>query len=150
MMVRAGMLRAHTHRVEHKAYVIREIQRRRDEAIRKEEDRQARIEQASIDKLLDDAAALRMATDIRTYVEAVRFANRDSPEPVSAEQMAEWVGWALLQAERIDPVRSRAFLDPIEDPGEPNANSKSRSTSRSEDEAQLQRPWHPNQKWYTR
>jgi hypothetical protein len=150
MIARAGMLRAHTHRVEHKAYVIREIQRRKEEAIRKEEERLARIEQASIDKLMDDAAALRVATDIRTYVEAVSSANRDGPEPVSADQMTEWAGWALLQAERIDPVRSRAFLEPVEDPGEESANSKSRSSSRSEDEAQLQRPWHPNQKWYTR
>jgi hypothetical protein len=150
MMVRAGMLRAHTDRVEHKAYVIREIQRRKDEAIRKEQERQARIEQASIDKLMDDAAALRMATDIRAYVEAVRSANRESPEPMSEDQMSEWASWALLQAERIDPVRSRAFLEHVEDPGEPAANSKSRSNSRSEYETQVQRPWHPNQKRYMR
>jgi hypothetical protein len=150
MMVRAGMLRAHTDRVEHKAYVIREIQHRKEEAIRKEQERQARIEQASIDKLMDDAAVLRMAMDIRAYVEAVRAANRESPEPVSEDRMSEWASWALLQAERIDPVRSRAFLEPVEDPGEPGANSKSRCNSRSEDEAQVQRPWHPNQKWYMR
>lgn len=99
---------------------------------------------------MDDAAALRMAMDIRAYVEAVRSVNRENPEPVSEDQMSEWASWALLQAARIDPVGSRAFLEPVEDPSESVANSKSRSNSCSEDEAQAQRPWHPNQKWYMR
>jgi hypothetical protein len=92
MKVRAGLLRAHTHRVEHKAYVVRGFSAGEMRPSARKKSGRLRIEQASIDKLIDDAAALRMATDIRTYIEAVRFANRDSPEPVSAEQMAEWAG----------------------------------------------------------
>jgi hypothetical protein len=150
MKARLGMLQGHARRVEHKAYVIREIQRRKDEAIREEQERQARIEQSSIDKLLSDAVDLRLANDIRGYVAAVRSANLNAPEPVGEEQMAEWASWALTQAERIDPVRSKAFLEPVVDPGEPAARSQSRASYESEDEAHARHPWHPNQKWYMR
>jgi hypothetical protein len=37
---------------------------------REERERQQKLEQARIDQLLDGAAALRRATDIRAYVEA--------------------------------------------------------------------------------
>ena len=150
MKARLGMLQGHARRVEHKAYVIREIQRRKDEAIREEQERQARIEQASIDKLLGDAVDLRMANDIRAYVNAVRRANLDAPEQMSEEHLSAWSGWALMQADRIDPVRSRTFLEPVEDPGEPDGNSKRRSKCEAEEEVHLRRAWHPNQKWYMR
>jgi hypothetical protein len=150
MKARLGMSQGHARRVEHRAYVIREIQRRKDEAIREEQERQARIEQASIDKLLGGAIDLRMANDIRAYVAAVHSANLNALEPVGEERMAEWAGWALMQAERIDPVRSKAFLEPVVDPGEPAARSQSRANYGSEDEANARQPWHPNQKWYTR
>jgi hypothetical protein len=150
MKARLGMLQGHARRVEHKAYVISEIQRRKEEAIREEQECQARIEQASIDKLLSDAADLRVANDIRAFVDAVRSANLNDKEPVSEERMAEWAGWALMQAERIDSVRSKAFLESVVDPGEPAAKSKSRANYGSEDESNTRQPWHPNQKWYTR
>jgi len=39
---------------------------------REERERRQQFEQARVDQLLDEAAALRRATDIRAYVEAVK------------------------------------------------------------------------------
>ena len=39
------------------------------------------------------------------------MANANLPDPVPDEQMAAWAEWALAVADRIDPVRSRAFQE---------------------------------------
>lgn len=100
--------------VERKAQLIEEARLRKEEAERKELERLRLAEQARIERLLGEAAAFRQASDIRAYVRSVREATTSADHGVSAEELATWSTWALTQADRIDPVLSKAFLAPIE------------------------------------
>lgn len=93
----------------------REAQRRRAEEERRERERTASLEKAKRDALRRDARAWREAADIRSYVEAVRKA-ADAPETTDA-----WARWALLEADRIDPIVSGRFLQMIAE-GQTNDN----------------------------
>jgi len=153
MQVRLSELHHHAWRVQHKADLIERARKEKEEALRKERERRRRLEQARIKRLLEDAMALRMANDLRAYVETVTAANAASPEPVPPVQVEAWAAWALAQAERIDPVRSRAFLKVVDDPGEEEPLAKKgpafpRPEAAAPDEAGKP-PWHPGL-WYTR
>ena len=81
---------------------------------REEQEHQQRIEQARIDHLLDEAAALRRAGEIRAYVDAVRAVFATETIAISAEELLHWSKWALAEADRIDPVRSARFIRAFE------------------------------------
>lgn len=98
---------------ERKAQLIKEARQRKEEAERQERERQRQIEQARVNRLLGEAASFRQASDIRAYVDSARQANAISSDPVSEEKLSAWAQWALAQANRIDPVLSKAFLNPI-------------------------------------
>src|SRR3546814_3889414 len=49
----------------------------------------------------------RQANDIRAYVDSVRSANATSDDPACEIELEAWASWALAQADRTDPVRSR-------------------------------------------
>jgi hypothetical protein len=85
----------------------REVQRRKAEEERRERERIAVLEKARSDALRRNARAWREAADIRTYVEAVRKA-AGAPETAEA-----WARWALLEADRIDPLVSGQALQMI-------------------------------------
>ena len=85
------------------------IEQRRQQVIEVENRRLARIaaeEKARIDHLLAQADAFRQAMDIRTYVEQVQISLKGSVD----EAFKSWAEWALAEANRIDPVRSGAYL----------------------------------------
>lgn len=149
MQVRAGELQRHTWRVEQKAELIAAVRKREEEARRKERARLQRLEKARIEHLLEDAMSLRLANDLRTYIQAVQEVINASDVPVSDEEMAEWVPWASAQVERIDPIQRRSFLQVVEDPGEVprDSGSQPRTSNRSDDVATTP-TWHPN-RWYT-
>ena len=152
--MRASELHSHAWRVERKAHLIEKAKKEKEETLRKERERCVRLERARIERLLEEATALRLANDLRAYVGAVGAANAASPEPVPKHQMEAWTAWALAQAERIDPVRSKAFLIPVEDPGEEqlSRNGATHSGARGSIAAMAaasEPPWHPN-RWYTR
>lgn len=134
-----------------KAELIEAERKRQEEAVRKERERQRRLEKARIEKLLHEAMSLRLADDIRRYVAAVNARNAESPAPLPEAQMADWSRWALEQAERIDPVETLAFLQPV--PEEKNAEPA--PALRGHNPASPPEPivpspeWHPN-RWYTR
>src|SRR3546814_4824584 len=86
---------------------------RRLEAARQERARLRRLEKARIDKLLQEAMSLRLANDIRAYVAAVSARNAEVADPVSDADMTAWSLWALAQADRVDPVLARVFLQPV-------------------------------------
>jgi hypothetical protein len=100
--------------VERKADLIRRIQEEKEEAERQERERIRQMERARIDRLLGEAAALRQATDIRTYVAAVRERCEEHSGVVGKEQLTAWAEWALREADRIDPVSSKRFLSTCE------------------------------------
>jgi hypothetical protein len=52
---------------------------------REERKRQQQLKQARIDRLLDEAASLRRAVDIRAYVEAVKTTIANEPTSISLD-----------------------------------------------------------------
>lgn len=106
---RATKLHRHKWRVERKAELEKKERERIAEEQRQAEERRIRNEKARIDHLLAHAGALKQATEIRTYVETIRQANKSAPDPMSAEELQAWEEWALAQADRIDPVKSGAY-----------------------------------------
>ncbi|HEX5306450.1 MAG TPA: hypothetical protein VFW82_10235, partial [Dyella sp.] len=75
----------------------------------------------------------------------------ESPTPLPDAQMADWSHWALEQAERIDPVETLAFLQPVpEEKSDEPASALSGHNPASPPEPAAPSPeWHPN-RWYTR
>lgn len=106
---RDNAARLHAWRIELKAQTIARLEKERVEAERKEQERQVALEQKRVEGLLEDAVAFRRARDIRAYVEEARAANLNAPEPTSSQDMDAWSGWALAQANRIDPVITGAL-----------------------------------------
>lgn len=106
---RATQLHRHEWRVKRKAELEKKERERIEEEARKTEERRIRDEQARIDHLLAQSGALKQATEIRTYVQAILEANKSAPDPMSEAELKTWKEWALAQADRIDPVKSGAY-----------------------------------------
>ncbi len=81
-----------------------------------ERERRAKLQQARIDRLLDEAGSLRRAADIRAYVVAVRQALEVDGTLAATHAVARG-GWTLAQADRIDPVKNGKFLQELEGDG---------------------------------
>jgi hypothetical protein len=97
-----------------KAALEEEERRRAIEAERAERERQKQLEQAQVDRLLEDADAFRQAAEIRKYVEALRI-SQSSNSAASTVEFEQWSGWALAQADRIDPALGDVFLKAMDD-----------------------------------
>jgi hypothetical protein len=113
-----GEERYREHQIDHHKWLLKrrlerieEARKQKAEAERKERERIAALEKARVDRLLDEAQALQRARDIRLYVDEVRALNLSLDPPVPDEALTEWAQWSLAQADRIDPVRSRQFLN---------------------------------------
>lgn len=78
----------------------------REVAAQRARQREEAEERAAIKKLEADAAAFRLASDIRALVTAARL----STKPGRA--FDAWAGWAESHAERIDPVTNGTVSDP--------------------------------------
>ena len=98
-------------RIERKKDLEERARRERAERERQERERQAELQRQRVERLLREADALQQARAIRQYVEEVRAKVSQSGAEVSARELEAWAGWALGQADAIDPVRSRAFLE---------------------------------------
>lgn len=97
-------------RVQRKAERQGELRQEELERERAERERQEKLAQARIDRLLDEAAALRRAADIRAYVDAVESAVAHEGVTATIEEIANWAEWARAQADTIDPVKNGRFL----------------------------------------
>lgn len=93
-----------------KINAIEDARKRLEAELRAEREARVRKENARVQRLLDEAAAYRQASDIRAYVETVRSARAGSGFRATPEEMEGWATWAIDQADRIDPVRSGSFL----------------------------------------
>jgi len=95
--------------IQRKAEILE--QRREDELERqrKERERRARLEQARVDRLLNQAKALRQADQIRAYVAGVQAREAQLANALTEAALAEWTDWALAQADRIDPVKNGSY-----------------------------------------
>jgi hypothetical protein len=103
-------------RAERRAQLIEEENKKKLEAERLERERKIKAEKDRIDRLLNEANLFRQAKDIRDYVSSVRIACQSSDIPLEA--LDQWCAWALGEAERIDPVASRSFLNDLPKTGE--------------------------------
>lgn len=111
---REGCVRTFEWRVRRKAQLEEDARNHQLQLEREEQQRQRELEQARIDRLLDESAALRRATDIRAYVEAVKTTVASEVSLGSAASVDRWSKWALAEADRIDPVKTGRFLEEIE------------------------------------
>jgi hypothetical protein len=109
---REGCVRQFEWRVKRKSEREEELRQRQIELKRQERERLQRLEQARIDRLLDEAASLRRATDIRAYVQAAREVAEVGIDAMN-EEIERWARRALAEADRIDPVRNGRFLKPM-------------------------------------
>ncbi len=96
-------------KVRRKAQLEEYARQRQAELERQERERRARIEKERIDRLLNDARALKQANEIRAYVEAVRASMLTSQNSVESTQLDSWCAWANAQADRLDPIKSKRF-----------------------------------------
>lgn len=108
---REHALEQHQRQVQWRLEQIEDARRKKLEAERREQERLAALEKARIDRLLDEAASLQTAQNIRAYVRNVHAAAASLAAPINDKDLAAWTTWALAQADRIDPVLSRRFLD---------------------------------------
>ncbi|WP_274627571.1 SH3 domain-containing protein [Arvimicrobium flavum] len=110
MNYREGEINHHRWLVQHKQQLIEDRRKRHEEAIRAAAEARVKAEKARVDRLLGEASTFRQAQDIRAYVEAARRASADTADPVPQTKFEAWAQWAHENADRIDPVLSRAFL----------------------------------------
>jgi hypothetical protein len=96
-------------RVQRKARLEEDARNYQLQLDREERERRQRLEQARIDQLLNEAASLRRATDIRAYVDAVNAAVRREAASNSSDAIQRWSVWALAESDRIDPVKTARF-----------------------------------------
>ncbi len=111
---RESVVHGYQWRIKRKAELEEEQRKRKLEGERAEKERQKRIEQGRINRLLRDAAAFQQAGEIRKYVEAIELtASRDGSS--SIEEVEQWSQWALAQADRIDPAIGGKFSKAMQD-----------------------------------
>ncbi len=111
---REGCFRAFEWRVRRKAQLEEQARDHQLQMGREERERQQELQQSRIDRLLDEAASLRRATDIRAYVEAVKTTVANDAVLTSLDSVERWSKWTLAEADRIDPVKTARFLDEVE------------------------------------
>lgn len=111
---RESAIRQYEWRVNRKAAILEEQRQKQIEAECAERARQARLEQARVERLIKDAAAFQQAAEIRKYVEAIRSTVSVDQTAVAAD-FDRWSKWALAQAHRIDPSLEGRFLASMQD-----------------------------------
>lgn len=117
---RESCLREFDWRVQRKAQLEEDARNHQLQVEREERERQQKREQDRIDRLLDEAASLRRAIDIRAYVAVVKTTVASGASSISSEAIERWARWVVTEADRIDPVKSARFLKNFE--AEDNAN----------------------------
>lgn len=108
---RDHLVQNHRWQLQRRKERIEVARKQKIEAERKERERIAALEQARIDRLLGEAASFQTARNIRAYIEDVRAASAAMTPAIAEEELAAWTQWALAQADRIDPVISKRFLN---------------------------------------
>lgn len=111
---RKRALSHHQWLIERRAQLEEEQSQKKLEAERAERERQIRLEEKRIERLLLDAEAFQQADVIRKYVEAV-YSDERNRENIEVEKLEQWRRWALGQADNIDPVQGGVFLQAMND-----------------------------------
>jgi hypothetical protein len=106
---RDGLIRHREWLIQRKNDLEERERQRQIEEERKRREREAQLQQQRIDHLLSLAEAMDKATRIRGFVARIQQANETAPEPMCPEDLASWSQWALMQANRIDPVVNGSY-----------------------------------------
>lgn len=95
---------------------LEEADRQRQEAEeRREHERLEQLARDRLQRLLDDAAAHRQATEVRQYVDTVVGRLGTDPSTIPTRKVEAWAKWARAQADALDPITSgRVFPDEFE------------------------------------
>jgi hypothetical protein len=110
---------------EHLVWVYEDSLRRREEMrqaeIRKkleaekaEREQLIKLEADRLKRLIDSAENFRRAQDIRAFVSTVLMI---PTENVEQERVSRWRDWALLQADKLDPIATGQIWDDFNDRG---------------------------------
>jgi hypothetical protein len=102
---RASAIHHYQWLVDQKAKKEEEARARAAEAARLAEERRLALEKQRLDQLTAEAMALRQAAEIRAYVAAMRSAGT-SRAPANQQRLDAWAEWALVQADKIDPLQA--------------------------------------------
>lgn len=101
---RGSLIQCRERIIEAKAWAAEELSRRQREAERQAREREVRLQQERIDRLLAHAGALDRANQIRAYVESVL--SRGSELALPPREVSRWASWARGEADRIDPCKN--------------------------------------------
>lgn len=88
---------------------IREVQAMEKRRKAEELKEQQRIEQERLQELNRGVEAWHRSQAIRTFVEAVRASSQEDDLVFGRHRAADWIPWALQQADRIDPLRESPY-----------------------------------------
>lgn len=98
---------------------IRRREEMRQEAIRKqierekaERERLIKLEAARLKRLTDSAENYHRSQTIRAFVTSVLGTSNDAIDP---ERVTRWKEWALLQADKIDPIATGRIWEDVND-----------------------------------
>jgi hypothetical protein len=108
---------------EHQLWIYEDAIRRREEAkqeaIRRrlelekaERERVFKLEAARLKRLTDSAETYHRAQAIRTFVASVLSRPNETVDP---ERITRWKEWALLQADKIDPIATGRIWEDLND-----------------------------------
>lgn len=104
-MHRANVLYRHELHVERKQDLEATIQREKEKTIQLEQERLAKIEEEKRQKLFTDASNWHKASELRAYTQAASAQPNDSLSEQERLRIQEWQGWALSEADRLDPLK---------------------------------------------
>lgn len=119
--------------------------RLKKEAEKRHREELAKLEKQRVDSLLRQADNLDKATRIRNYVAAVRLTNSTLDSPLPSNQLEEWAGWALKQADAIDPIKLGQILHYDKEFNDENKNDASNKDEKKYtdqyDELETEKNW---------
>ena len=105
---RSLVLYQHTWRLEERDRQEARIRQRLGEDARRNEEERLRKKKERLDRLLAEASNLRQASEVRSYVSAVRDAVAEGRYQMGLQDLEDWSRWALEQADNLDPIKSQA------------------------------------------
>jgi hypothetical protein len=112
MQYREHLIRLHEDSVRRREEMRQaEIKRRIDEE-KAERERLIQLEAERLKRLTDSAEDLRRAQSMRRLIATV---TEEAPKEIDAERIERWRQWALVQADKRDPIKTGRIWDDVND-----------------------------------
>lgn len=116
MSYRAWVISCHSWRLERYEEYVKQEQAKREEAERRRKEELLKRAAAKRRRLIRAAKDWRLAAELRAFASAVQALQPEVLQREEADATAEWVAWAMHQADQIDPLVSglRLLVGPAE------------------------------------